>query len=143
MPAQKNPDTIRPDTMRKYMKIVDEWLVNGYDAVKAYQSVYPKANTLTARTEFCKIKKIPQIAEHIKQREQEAYELANITLERLYREMASMAFNPDPEYPQSVKAKMAEVLTKNLKEDQGKTANTMKIVIGVDDDGDSSEEEDI
>lgn len=144
MSCAKNPDTIRPDTMRKYLKIADEWLMNGYDAIKAYQSVYPKANALTARTEFCAIKKIPQVAEHIKKREQEAYETANITLDRLYREMAKIAFTDNPDCPMTAKTRMLEVLAKNVKEDEGKTANTVKVVIGVEeDDSDILEEEDI
>lgn len=138
-----NPDKIRPGTMKKFYAVVDRWLENNYDPIEAYQSVYPNANRRTASVEFAQIKKIPEIAGYIEKREKEAYEMANITLGRLYREMASIAFNQDPEYPQTAKTKMLEVLTKNLKEDSGKTANTMKIVIGVDDDGDSSEEEDI
>lgn len=138
-----NPDKIRPNTMKKFYKVVDRWLENNYDPIEAYQSVYPNASRRTASVEFAQIKKIPEIAEYIKRREKEAYDSANITLDRLYREMASIAFSKDPEYPQSAKTRMLEVLTKNLKEDEGKTANTMKIVIGVDDDGDSPEEEDI
>lgn len=139
----KNPDSIQPKTMKKYFRIADEWISNGYDAVKAYQSVYPNASVLTARSEFCQIKKLPQVAEHIKKREQEAYDAMGISLQRVYAEMAEMAFTKDPEYPQTIKAKMLEVLGKNLKEDEGKTATGLKITIGVEDDGDSSEEEDI
>lgn len=138
-----NPDKIRPNTMKKFYAVVDRWLENNYDPIEAYQSVYPNASRRTASVEFAQIKKIPEIAEYIKRREKEAYDSANITLDRLYQEMASIAFSKDPEYPQSAKIRMLEVLTKNLKEDEGKTANTMKIVIGVDDDGDSPEEEDI
>jgi phage terminase small subunit len=129
--------------MKKFYAVVDRWLENNYDPIEAYQSVYPNASRRTASVEFAQIKKIPEIAEYIKRREKEAYDSANITLDRLYQEMASIAFSKDPEYPQSAKIRMLEVLTKNLKEDEGKTANTMKIVIGVDDDGDSPEEEDI
>lgn len=138
-----NPDKIRPGTMKKFKAVMDRWLENNYDAIEAYQSIYPNASRTTASQEFSKIKRIPEIAEYVKQREKEIYDQAGISIERLYKEMASIAFNTDPEYPQSAKTKMLEVLTKNLKEDAGKTANTMKIVIGVDDDGDSPEEEDI
>lgn len=138
-----NPDKIRPGTMKKFYAVVDRWLENNYDPIEAYQSVYPNANRRTASQEFCQIKKIPEIADYIKRREREAYEAMNITLERVYSEMASIAFNKDPEYPQSVKVKMLEVLNKNLREDAGKTANTLNITIGVEDDEDNSEEEDI
>ena len=144
MALNTNPDTIKPQTMRKYFRIMDEYVINGYDAVKAYQSVYPNANNLTARGEFCKIKKIPPVADYLKQREQEAYDALGLSIERIYGEMTKVAFNDDPEYPQTVKAKMLEVLMKNLKEDKGKTNNTVKLVIGVDeDDSDILEEEDI
>ena len=134
MALNTNPDTIRPQTMRKYFRIMDEYIINGYDAVKAYQSVYPNANKLTARGEFCKIKKIPPVAEYLKQREREAYDSLGLSIERVYGEMAKIAFTDDPDCPITAKTKMLEVLMKNLKEDKGKTANTVKLVIGVEDD---------
>lgn len=143
-PAERDPSTIRPNTMRKYYKVVDTWMTNNYDAVEAYLSVYPNASRSTASQEFSKIRRIPEIAEYIKRTEKEKYENLNITLDRVYAEMARIAFNTDPDYPQSAKTRMLEVLGKNLKEDEGKTSNTMKIVIGVeDDDSDILEEEDI
>lgn len=146
MALNTNPDTIRPQTMRKYFRIMDEYIINGYDAVKAYQSVYPNANKLTARGEFCKIKKIPPVAEYLKQREREAYDSLGLSIERVYGEMAKIAFTDDPDCPITAKTKMLEVLMKNLKEDKGKTANTVKLVIGVEEDEEDSdilEEEDI
>lgn len=144
MATNTNPDTIKPQTMRKYFRIMDEYVMNGYDAVKAYQSVYPNANTLTARGEFCKIKNIPPVKEYLQQREKEAYESIGLSIDRIYGEMTKMAFNNDPEYPQTVKIKTLEVLLKNLKEDEGKTGDTLKVLIGVEeDDSDILEEEDI
>lgn len=143
-PAERDPSTIRPNTMRKYYKVVDTWMTNNYNAVEAYLSVYPNASRTTASQEFSKIRRIPEIAEYIKRTEKEKYENLNITLDRIYAEMASIAFNTDPNYPQSAKVRMLEVLGKNLKEDEGKTSNTLKITIGVeDDDSDILEEEDI
>lgn len=137
-----NPDKIRPNTMKKFYKVVDTWLENGYDAISAYQSVYPNASRTTASCEFAQIKKIPKIAEYIKRREKETYDSLGITLERLYGELAKMAFNPDPDYPQAIKAKTVETLIKNLKEDAGRTTASLNITIGVDeDDEDNSEEE--
>lgn len=142
-PSERDPSTIRPTTMKKYRQIVDTWLTNGYNAVEAYLSVYPNAKRTTASQEFSKIRRIPEIAEYIKTMERDKLENMNITLDRLYAEMAKIAFNEDPNCPMTARTKMLEVLTKNIKEDEGKTSNTMKIVIGVDDDGDSPEEEDI
>lgn len=142
-PSERDPSTIRPTTMKKYRQIVDTWLTNGYNAVEAYLSVYPNAKRTTASQEFSKIRRIPEIAEYIKTMERDKLENMNITLDRLYAEMAKIAFNEDPNCPMTARTKMLEVLTKNIKEDEGKTANTMKIVIGVDDDGDSPDEEDI
>lgn len=144
MATNTNPDTIKPQTMRKYFRIMDEYVMNGYNAVKAYQSVYPNANTLTARGEFCKIKNIPPVKEYLQQREKEVYESIGLSIDRIYGEMTKMAFNNDPEYPQTVKIKTLEVLLKNLKEDEGKTGDTLKVLIGVEeDDSDILEEEDI
>lgn len=142
-PSERDPSTIRPNTMKKYYKVVDTWMTNNYNAVEAYLSVYPNASRSTASQEFSKIKRIPEIAEYIKRTEKEKYENLNITLDRVYAEMASIAFNKDPEYPQSARIRMLEVLNKNLREDAGKTANTLNITIGVEDDEDNSEEEDI
>lgn len=142
-PADRDPSTIRPNTIKKYKQIVDTWLTNGYNAVEAYLSVYPNAKRTTASQEFSKIRRIPEIAEYIKTMERDKLENMNITLDRLYAEMAKIAFTEDPNCSMTARTKMLEVLTKNIKEDEGKTANTMKIVIGVDDDGDSPEEEDI
>ena len=138
-----NPEGIRPNTMKKFYKVVDRWLENNYDPIEAYQSVYPNASRTTASCEFAQIKKIPEIADYIKRREKEAYDMSNITLERLYREMASIAFNTDPQYPQSAKTKMLEVLTKNLKEDEGKTSTNINITLGLDTDEDNPEEESV
>lgn len=142
-PSERDPSTIRPNTMKKYYKVVDTWMTNNYNAVEAYLSVYPNASRSTASQEFSKIKRIPEIAEYIKRTEKEKYENLNITLDRVYAEMASIAFNKDPEYPQSARIRMLEVLNKNLREDAGKTANTLNITIGVEDDEDNPEEEDI
>lgn len=142
-PSERDPSTIRPNTMKKYYKVVDTWMTNNYDAVEAYLSVYPNASRSTASQEFSKIKRIPEIAEYIKRTEKEKYENLNITLDRVYAEMASIAFNKDPEYPQSARIRMLEVLNKNLREDAGKAANTLNITIGVEDDEDNPEEEDI
>lgn len=142
-PSERDPSTIRPTTIKKYRQIVDTWLTNGYNAVEAYLSVYPNAKRTTASQEFSKIRRIPEIAEYIKTMERDKLENMNITLDRLYAEMAKIAFNEDPNCPMTARTKMLEVLTKNIKEDESKTANTVKLVIGVDDDGDSSEEEDI
>lgn len=138
-----NPEGIRPGTMKKYKAIMDRWLENNYNAIEAYQSVYPNANRTTASQEFSKIKKIPEIAEYVKQREKEIYDQAGITIERLYKEMASIAFNTDPDYPQSAKTRMLEVLTKNLKEDEGKTSTNINITLGLDTDEDNPEEESV
>lgn len=137
-----NPDKIRPATMKKFYAVVDTWMENGYNAIEAYQSIYPNANRRTASQEFAQIKKIPEIAEYIKRREKETYDSLGITLERLYGELAKMAFNDDPDYPQAIKAKTAETLIKNLKEDAGRATANFNITIGVDgDDEDNSEEE--
>lgn len=138
-----NPEGIRPGTMKKYKAIMDRWLENNYNAIEAYQSIYPNANRTTASQEFSKIKKIPEIAEYVKQREKEIYDQAGITIERLYKEMASIAFNTDPDYPQSAKTRMLEVLTKNLKEDEGKTSTNINITLGLDTDEDNPEEESV
>lgn len=147
--AQYDPTKcdIRPGTWKKYYAVVDEWLSNNYDAVAAYQSVYPNASRRTATDNFSKIKRIPEIAQYIAEQRQAAFDAQCIDLTRVTQEIAKLAFcSEDSKYvPASVKAKALEMLQKALREDARiQTESKDEIVIGLEeDDEDSSEEESI
>lgn len=144
-----NYDNPQPATLRKWFKIADRWMENGFNGVEAYQSQYPNANAGTAKREFNKMKKLcPQIRDYITETQTAHYESLNITIERVYEEMSKMAFNNDPEYPQAVKAKVLDSLMKNLKDDAkiDGSLSSAHIVIDISggaEDEDNSEEEDI
>lgn len=144
MPRSMNP---KPEKLKEYKQVVDEWLVNGYDGGKAWQKVYPKTeNIRSASTCFTQVRKIPAIKEYIAQRRQEAFEEQCIDLQRVTEEIAKMAFCPsgDSYIPAAVKAKALEMLQKAMRED-AKVAATKQdetITIGVEDE-DNTEEESI
>lgn len=139
---------IRESTWKKYYAVADAWLTNGYNAAEAYQSVYPNCtNRKSAMDNFCKIKKIPEIAEYIAEQRQAAFDAQCIDLTRVTEEIAKMAFCPngDKYIPASVKAKALEMLQKALREDaKVQQQATEEITIGLEEeDEDSSEEESI
>lgn len=139
---------IRESTWKKYYAVADAWLTNGYKAADAYQSVYPNCKDRKAAMDnFCKIKKIPEIATYIAEQRQAAFDAQCIDLTRVTEEIAKLAFcSEDSKYvPASVKAKALEMLQKALRED-AKAQNESKeeITIGLEeDDEDSSEEESV
>lgn len=152
--SYKNYDStkrnIRDKTWEKYYAVADAWLTNGYDATKAYQSVYPNCkDRKTAMDAFCNIKKIPEIAEYIAEQRQAAFDAKCIDLTRVTEEIARMAFCPDGDkyIPASVKAKALEMLQKALREDAQLQAKDKQeeITIGLegDSDEDNTEEESV
>lgn len=140
--ANYDPSKINknPATMKKYYAVVDEWLVNGYKAAEAYQSVYPNANRKTATDNFCCIKKIPEIAEYIAEQRQAAFDSQCIDLIRVTQEIAKMAFCPDGDkyVPASVKAKALEMLQKALREDAA-NSNKQEDVVTIELEGEEDE----
>lgn len=129
-------ETLRDSTKEKYCRVVDEWLANGYDSAAAYQSVYPNADRKTAQMRFCKIKKMPKIAEYIKERRQEIYESQCIDIQRVTEEIAAIAFckKGDSYIPSNVKLKALEMLQKAMREDAQASQQTDEIVIDLEDD---------
>ena len=141
MPRSMNP---KPEKLKEYKQVVDEWLVNGYNGVKAWQAIYPNVEARSATACFTQIRKIPAIQEYIKQRRQEAFEDKCIDLQRVTEEIAKMAFCPngDSYIPASVKAKALEMLQKAMREDArlAATKQDETITIGVEDEDNTEEE---
>lgn len=146
-----NPEitNIRPSTMEKYYKVADEYLVNGYDGAAAYMSVYPNCQHKTAKNNFWRIKKIPEINQYIMEQRQKAFDERCIDLMRVTEEISRMAFCPkgDKDIPSNVKLKALEMLQKALREDAQLQAKNQQeeVVIGLegDSDEDNTEEESI
>lgn len=65
---------MKKSTLTKYKRVIDEWLVNGRNGRAAYQSVYPKSKSDSAKTEFLKILTNPYISEYVKEKENEIEE---------------------------------------------------------------------
>ncbi len=58
----------KPTTIAKYLRVADEWLANGENGTKAYQSEYPKASDNTAAANFKKILGITKVSSHIEKK---------------------------------------------------------------------------
>tara|TARA_R100000908_G_C3663709_1_gene89800 strand:- start:36 stop:605 length:570 start_codon:yes stop_codon:yes gene_type:complete len=80
-------------TFEKYKRVVDEWFVNGFNGVRAYQKVYPKSSYKSADTSFRKILEIPRIKEYVSERQEKARETLEITHETVLKELANWAFS--------------------------------------------------
>lgn len=128
----KNP---KPQTLEKYIKVAEAWLTNGYDAIAAYQSVYPNASRRTASDNFSKIRSCPPIASYIAEQRKIAFDSRCIDLQRVIEELSKVAFSKidDPNIPASTKVKSLEILLKTLKEDAAATEEE-QIVVELDED---------
>lgn len=61
MSKRKN---IKESTIEKYKRVIDEYLLNGENGTKAYQSQYPDSIDETAASEFSKITRNPKVLEY-------------------------------------------------------------------------------
>lgn len=109
---------------------------NGYNAKKAYQSVYPKASDKSARDTFSLIMKHPAIQEYYEEKKKAAILEAGITQEHILQEMGMLAFTPlgedNPVSPQ-VKHNSLKVLLDWVSKDiveQDKSTRTITVSIG-------------
>lgn len=136
-------ENLRPATKEKWLKVAEEWLVNGYNSIKAYRSVYPNVTDRTARDNFSHIKRDPFISKYIEEQRSKAFENRCIDLTRVTEEISEIAFceKGDEFVPMTVKLKALELLQKALKEDELARNNNNEIVIGLEEDEDESNTE--
>ena len=136
-------ENLRPATKEKWLRVAEEWLVNGYNSIKAYRSVYPNVTDRTARDNFSHIKRDPFISKYIEEQRSKAFENRCIDLTRITEEISEIAFceKGDEFVPMTVKLKALELLQKALKEDELARNNNNEIVIGLEEDEDESNTE--
>lgn len=136
-------ENLRPATKEKWLRVAEEWLVNGYNSIKAYRSVYPNVTDRTARDNFSHIKRDPFISKYIEEQRSKAFENRCIDLTRITEEISEIAFceKGDEFVPMTVKLKALELLQKSLKEDELARNNNNEIVIGLEEDEDESNTE--
>ena len=136
-------ENLRPATKEKWLRVAEEWLVNGYNSIKAYKSVYPNVTDRTARDNFSHIKRDPFISKYIEEQRSKAFENRCIDLTRVTEEISEIAFceKGDEFVPMTVKLKALELLQKSLKEDELARNNNNEIVIGLEEDEDESNTE--
>ena len=136
-------ENLRPATKEKWLRVAEEWRVNGYNSIKAYRSVYPNVTDRTARDNFSHIKRDPFISKYIEEQRSKAFENRCIDLTRVTEEISEIAFceKGDEFVPMTVKLKALELLQKALKEDELARNNNNEIVIGLEEDEDESNTE--
>ena len=81
---------MKDSTFKKYCLVIDEWFVNGFNGVKAYQRFYTKASYNAADVGFRKIYEIVRIQEYIKSKREILIDGLNITLIRQLFELEDL-----------------------------------------------------
>jgi len=81
---------MKESTFKKYCLVIDEWFVNGFNGVKAYQKFYTKASDNAADVGFRKIYGIVRIKEYIKSKRELLIEGLDITLKRQLFELEEL-----------------------------------------------------
>lgn len=129
-------ENIRPATQEKWLRVVEAWLMNGYNSIQAYRTVYPNVTDRTARDNFSHIKRDPFIQKYIEKQRSRAFEDRCIDLTRVTEEISEIAFcaKGDEFVPMNVKLKALELLQKYLREDELARNNNNDIVIGLEED---------
>lgn len=97
---------------KKQELFCEEYLNNGYNALKAYQKVYNSTNKKPS-TPYTLLKK-PEVKEYIERRRNEIYDSLVIDNKRIFQELADIAFaeKGDEVYTTPNKLKALEQLAK-------------------------------
>lgn len=78
-------------TFEKYKAVVDQWFTNGFNGAEAYRTLYPKARR--ADDSFSKIQRIPEVAQYIKAKQDEAKKALRTTHAVLLEELENWAYS--------------------------------------------------
>ncbi|MBE6782954.1 MAG: terminase small subunit [Ruminococcaceae bacterium] len=100
---------------KKEKKFCEEYIANGCNASRAYQSVYG-CTIEDARKRYCKTFRKPEVKEYINALQKEAFEEACITAERIALKLSDIAFasKDDEVYGASAQLKALDLLQKQL-----------------------------
>lgn len=61
---------LKDETLEKYKRVIDEWLHNGENGTKAYQSVYTTSSDVNAASRFLEIVRISEISDYAKEQKE-------------------------------------------------------------------------
>lgn len=78
---------MKESTFDKYKLVIDEWFVNSWNGVKAYQEYFPKSSYKSASVSFAKILEIPRIQEYIQSKKQKAQKTVEVTHQDLLQRL--------------------------------------------------------
>lgn len=121
----------------KERKFAEEYVTNGYNAVKAYMVGYPNAKETTAKTDAWNVLKRDRVKEYIAELQKDGFDRLCINAERIAAELAEIAFadKQDDTYTVNFKLKAIELLQKQLGLQQQKidtNINTTVITVSID-----------
>lgn len=128
-------------TFDKYKLVVDEWFVNGFNGVKAYQKFYPKAKDQTADKRFRDLTETDRIKTYIESKKQDAQETLGTSHEALLKELQNWAYsditqtlNLTPDEVKALPDDVRRLITKykhtqrHIRDNQGKITETVDTV---------------
>lgn len=125
----------------KQMAFCEEYVVNGYNATRAYLKAYD-CDYNTANTEGCRLLKKPHVREYVNALQKEAFEASCINAERVALKLAEIAFasGDDENYGASAQLKALDLLQKQLglqkQKIDAEVDNKVVIKVSVEEDGD-------
>lgn len=99
----------------KQKAFCEEYVKNGYNATRAYQTAY-EVSYESAKVAACGVFKKPHVKEYIAELQQEAFQAAAISAERVALKLAEIAFaeKDDENYAASAQLKALDLLQKQL-----------------------------
>lgn len=71
----------------KYEGVISEWFLNGFNGAKAYLKYYPSVKVKTAKENFVKLKKHPELQEYIQKLQDRANSIVGVTHEEVLTEL--------------------------------------------------------
>jgi len=78
-------------TFKKYCLVVDEWFINGFVGVKAYQKYYPKSNDDTAAVKFNRLVSLGKVKKYTKNKQAKMEETSDLKQIDIIKELESFA----------------------------------------------------
>lgn len=128
-------------TFEKHKMVVDEWFNNGFNGIKAYQFIYPKAKNKTADKRFRDLTESDRIKQYIKKKHDDAKIALRTTHEVILEELKNWAYSDITETilltPEQIKELPPDIrrlinkfkLTKrDLTDKDGKVYETIEVI---------------
>jgi phage terminase small subunit len=78
----------------RHKRFARAYVANGYNAAKAYMTVYQEATEQSANTNAYKLLALPEVKAHIAEREAELGSLETLDSDRILSEIAKLAYQP-------------------------------------------------